>query len=85
MFLIRRATVDDAPTLLKLAKMVHFINLPADIELIRGRIARSLKRFTGQVADQPQRDILFAPNPNDVVVENVRSQTRVASEILGAG
>ena len=30
MFLIRQATIDDGPALLKLAKLVHFINLPAD-------------------------------------------------------
>ena len=32
MFLVRPATLEDASTLLKLAKMVHFINLPADPE-----------------------------------------------------
>ena len=34
MFVIRQATLDDLPTLLKLAKMVHFINLPADKDLL---------------------------------------------------
>ena len=41
MFLIRPATLEDAPTLLKLAKMVHFINLPADPEIIHTKIVRS--------------------------------------------
>jgi arginine N-succinyltransferase len=59
MFIIRRATADDAPTLLKLAKMVHFINLPADIELIRGKIARSRKSFAGQVTDPREREFMF--------------------------
>ena len=59
MFFIRRANADDAQTLLKLAKMVHFINLPADIELIRGKIARSRKSFAGQVTDEREREFMF--------------------------
>ncbi len=59
MFLIRQATVDDAPTLLKLAKMVHFINLPADPEIIRTRIVRSRKSFAGQATSPRERQFMF--------------------------
>ncbi len=45
MFIIRQARVEDVPTLLKLAKMVHFINLPADREIIYSKIARSQECF----------------------------------------
>ncbi|MGD9690808.1 MAG: arginine N-succinyltransferase [Phycisphaerales bacterium] len=45
MFLIRRAKADDVPTLLKLAKMVHFINLPADREIIQEKVAWSNQCF----------------------------------------
>ncbi len=45
MYLIRRAKPDDVPTLLKLAKMVHFINLPADKDIIGEKIARSRRCF----------------------------------------
>lgn len=45
MFLIRQAKLDDANTLLKLAKMVHFINLPADREIITSKILRSRECF----------------------------------------
>ena len=38
MFVIRRGKVDDVPTLLKLAKMVHFINLPPDKEIIDAKV-----------------------------------------------
>jgi len=44
-YLIRRAKADDTPTLLKLAKMVHFINLPADKDIIGEKIARSRQCF----------------------------------------
>ncbi len=45
MFVIRRAKMDDVPTLLKLAKMVHFINLPPDREIITEKIFNSRKSF----------------------------------------
>lgn len=45
MFVIRRARMDDAPTLLKMAKMVHFINLPADQEIIIEKIINSRASF----------------------------------------
>ncbi len=40
MFLIRHATIEDASTLLKLAKMVHFVNLPAEPDIIRATMLR---------------------------------------------
>ena len=45
MFFIRRARQDDIGTLLKLAKMVHFINLPADREIISQKITNSRGSF----------------------------------------
>lgn len=58
MFLIRQVSPEDASTLLKLAKMVHFINLPADPEIIRTKIARSRKSFAGE-ADDRERMFMF--------------------------
>lgn len=46
MFYIRRAVIEDLSTLLKLAKMVHFINLPADRDIISQKVARSRNSFT---------------------------------------
>ncbi len=45
MFLIRRAKLDDAPTLVKLARMVHFINLPPDREIIANKVLQSRSAF----------------------------------------
>ncbi len=59
MFLVRPATVEDAPTLLKLAKMVHFVNLPADPEIIRTKIVRSRKSFAGEPASPHEREFMF--------------------------
>ncbi len=45
MFRIRRAKLEDTPTLLKLAKMVHFINLPPDKDIIQSKIVHSRNSF----------------------------------------
>ncbi len=60
MFVIRPAVLDDLPTLLKLAKMVHFINLPADKELLAAKVGRSRRSFAGEVDDIRQREFMFA-------------------------
>ncbi len=59
MFIIRQAIAEDAPTLLKLAKMVHFINLPADPEIIRSKIVRSRKSFADQLQKPRDREFMF--------------------------
>lgn len=48
MFRIRHAIPSDVNTLLKLAKMVHFINLPADKDAIAEKIRRSHDSFTAR-------------------------------------
>lgn len=45
MFHIRRAIIEDLGTLLKLGKMVHFINLPADRDIISQKVLRSRNSF----------------------------------------
>lgn len=45
MFLMRRAKIEDVGTLLKLAKMVHFINLPAEKDIISDKVMRSRESF----------------------------------------
>lgn len=59
MFVIRPAVIDDLATLLKLAKMVHFINLPADKDIISAKIARSRRSFAGQAKDAKDRQFMF--------------------------
>ena len=55
MFLIRRAKIEDASTLVRLAKLVHFINLPADRDVIAAKIIQSRNAFNaaGQLLHQP--------------------------------
>jgi arginine N-succinyltransferase len=49
MFVIRPAKPDDLDTLLKLAKMVYFINLPPDRDIISEKIRRSRRSFEGDL------------------------------------
>ncbi len=59
MYLIRQAKVEDAPTLLKLAKMVHVISLPADPDIISAKIVRSRRSFRDQVDSESEREFMF--------------------------
>ena len=51
MFVIRRAMQSDLPTLHKLGKMVHFINLPPDKEIIADKIRNSRRSFQRAARD----------------------------------
>lgn len=80
MFIIRRAKVDDADTLLKLARMVHFINLPPDKEIIVQKIIHSRNSFLKLVnAKAP-----LEPEPEPKSIPTITSNTKAGS-IAGLG
>ena len=83
MFLIRQATVDDASTLLKLAKMVHFINLPADPDIIRTKIVRSRKSFAGKPDRDREREFMFVIQ--DTETGNVIGTSSIVSVVSWPG
>ncbi|MCA9286827.1 MAG: arginine N-succinyltransferase [Phycisphaerales bacterium] len=83
MFVIRQATLDDVPTLLKLAKMVHFINLPPDKDIIASKIARSRLSFSGQAESERDREFMFVLE--DVDSGNVVGTSAVLSCISWPG
>lgn len=56
MFLIRQGKSSDLDVLLKLAKMVHFINLPADQDVIENKLRWSRESFHIIRRDEPARD-----------------------------
>lgn len=56
MHVIRRAKIEDADTLLKLARMVHFINLPPDRDIIMEKILRSRECFRHVARGEPLED-----------------------------
>ena len=59
MFVIRQVATEDVTTLLKLAKMVHFINLPPDRDIIAAKVVRSRHSFGKQARDPRERNFMF--------------------------
>lgn len=56
MFLIRQGKQSDRDVLLKLAKMVHFINLPADQDVIADKLRLSAASFRSVRHGEPSKD-----------------------------
>ncbi|MEE2973262.1 MAG: arginine N-succinyltransferase [Planctomycetota bacterium] len=59
MFVIRQIRVDDVPAVLKLARLVHSFNLPADRDSISTKIARSRRSFADRLEDPRERMYMF--------------------------
>ncbi|MEL6498150.1 MAG: arginine N-succinyltransferase [Planctomycetota bacterium] len=78
MFRIRRAKLDDVPTLLKLAKMVHFINLPPDKDIIQSKIVHSRNSFLKVCGSRR------APDP-DPVPSGVEASHAASGALAGFG
>jgi arginine N-succinyltransferase len=68
MYLIRRAKLTDSSTLHKLAKMVHFINLPPDKDIIQSKIIHSRNTFlkAGGGRGKPEPEVI-PPSVNNAI------------------
>jgi len=68
MYLIRRAKLTDTSTLHKLAKMVHFINLPPDKDIIQSKIVHSRNTFlkAGGGRGKPEPEVIPASVNNAI-------------------
>ncbi len=73
MFLIRQAKQTDAATLLKLAQMVYFINLPPNQQIISDKISQSAQSFARA-----------AGNPREVKGQRTRKGAQPASMYDGS-
>jgi len=76
MFVVRQAVLEDGPTLLKLARMVHSNNLPPDPDAIRRRIQRSQDSFARRPI--PPEDALFVFVVEDTDTGHVIGSSLVA-------
>src|SRR5690606_20531783 len=79
MFIIRRTKVEDLATLLKLARMVHFINLPADRDIINSKIVQSRQSFI-RAAEGAAARRESGPGPRPA-----RGHTASAARVTGLG
>jgi arginine N-succinyltransferase len=83
MFLIRPAHMKDLPTLLKLARMVHFINLPADHDLLAAKVRKSLASFAGKSKSERDRQFMFVLEDSET--ENVIGTSALISCVSWPG
>lgn len=74
---MRRAKPEDVSTLLKLARMVHFINLPADKDIIAEKVQWSRRCFA-EVAQRRRADGSLPPETT--ATEHGRTGRAVATE-----
>ncbi|MFI4855922.1 MAG: arginine N-succinyltransferase [Phycisphaerales bacterium JB065] len=96
MFLIRRTRPDDLDVLFKFAKMVHFINLPADKNIIAEKIQRSRLSFRAAKEGVPLKTVagdqsavgaspLFMFSVEDLSTNNCLGTSMCVSKMGGPG
>lgn len=74
-FLIRSVREDDIEELFRLANMVYFINLPADRDILKEKIWKSIESFNGAILDKFAREYIF-------VLENIEDKTLVGTSMV---
>lgn len=75
MFVIRQARIDDVPSILKLARLVHSFNLPADRDSIIAKVQRSRKSFQNRLDDVRDRMFMF-------VLEDVETGNIIGTSMI---
>ncbi len=74
-FLIRSVRMDDLSELLRLSKLVYFINLPEDQEILKQKIELSINSFDGTIEDKFAREYIF-------VMEDLENQALVGTSMV---
>jgi arginine N-succinyltransferase len=74
-FLIRSAREEDLEGLLHLAKMVYFINLPEDREVLKEKISLSIDSFSDTLIDRFAREYIL-------VLEDLQEKTIIGTSMI---
>lgn len=74
-FLIRSVREEDLEELYRLSKLVYFINLPSDREILKEKIRVSIESFYGTIDDKFAREYIF-------VMEKLEDHTLVGSSMI---
>jgi arginine N-succinyltransferase len=74
--LLRDARRSDLPDLLRLARVLDSVNLPADPKALAGIVGRSARSFAGRIADPLQRSYVF------VLEDTVRGRVLGTSMVI---
>jgi len=75
MFLLRDVTRKDLPALQRLAAVLNSVNLPDDKRVLTALIEKSVKSFTGRIAEPFEREYLF-------VLEDLRNEVLVGTSMI---
>jgi len=74
-FLIRSVREDDLENLFSLSKLVYFINLPADRDVLKEKIKTSIDSFSGAIEDKFAREYIL-------VMENTEDNSLVGTSMI---
>lgn len=74
-FLIRSVRMEDLPELLRLSKLVYFINLPEDTDILKQKIELSINSFDGTIEDKFAREYIF-------VMEDLETNALVGTSMV---
>lgn len=74
-FLIRSVRESDLDDLLRLSRLVYFINLPNDREILKRKIDKSMNSFNGNIEDKFKREYIF-------VIEDTKEQKIIGTSMI---
>lgn len=74
-FIIRSVRESDLDELLRLSRLVYFINLPDDREVLKEKIATSVNSFNGNLEDKFKREYIF-------VIEDTKENKVIGTSMI---
>jgi arginine N-succinyltransferase len=74
-FLIRSVKESDLEDLLRLSRLVYFINLPDDRDILKEKILTSIHSFNGVLEDKFKREYIF-------VIEDLKAQKVIGTSMI---
>lgn len=74
-FIIRSVRESDLDELLRLSRLVYFINLPDDREVLKEKIATSVNSFNGNLEDKFKREYIF-------VIEDTKENRVIGTSMI---
>jgi arginine N-succinyltransferase len=74
-FIIRSVRESDLEELLRLSRLVYFINLPEDRDILKEKISISVDSFNGKIEDKFKREYIF-------VIEDTEEQKVIGTSMI---
>ncbi len=74
-FLVRSVRETDLDELLRLSRLVYFINLPNDRDILKEKISNSVNSFTGNIEDKFKREYIF-------IIEDTKEKKVIGTSMI---